>query len=96
MTGLFSTFYNSLDADPVKRGKQFEYFVKWFLTADPEWSTQVDQVWLWHELSSRSEKSNRCWAPAISDLGSGAHSIRRYWGTDRFGEPREAITRRFR
>ena len=41
MPGQFSDFYNSLDPDPVKRGKQFEYFVKWFLKADPEWSTQV-------------------------------------------------------
>ena len=53
MTGLFSDFYQSLDADPVKRGRQFEHFVKWFLTADPEWSTQVDQVWLWHEYPDR-------------------------------------------
>jgi superfamily II DNA or RNA helicase/uncharacterized protein (DUF2267 family) len=53
MTGPFSDFYNSLNADPVERGKQFEHFVKWFLTADPEWSTQVDQVWLWHEYPER-------------------------------------------
>ena len=49
----FSDFYNSLDADPLKRGKQFEHFVKWFLKADPEWSTQVDQVWLWDEWPGR-------------------------------------------
>jgi len=42
MTGQFSAFYNSLDADPARRGKQFELFVKWFLKADPEWATQVD------------------------------------------------------
>jgi superfamily II DNA or RNA helicase len=53
MTGLFSDFHQSLDADPGKRGKQFEHFVKWFLTADPEWSTQVDQVWLWNEYPER-------------------------------------------
>ncbi|MCX7157421.1 MAG: Helicase associated domain protein [Rhodocyclales bacterium] len=53
MTATFSDFYNSLDADPGKRGKQFEHFVKWFLKADPEWSTQVDQVWLWHEYPER-------------------------------------------
>jgi hypothetical protein len=41
MTGQFSDFYGSLDADPARRGKQFEYFAKWFLKADPEWSTQV-------------------------------------------------------
>ncbi|MBI3481105.1 MAG: Helicase associated domain protein [Nitrosomonadales bacterium] len=53
MTGQFSDFYNSLDADPMKRGKQFEHFVLWFLKADPEWATQVDQVWLWDEWPER-------------------------------------------
>jgi superfamily II DNA or RNA helicase len=53
MPGQFSDFYNSLDADPVRRGKQFEHFVKWFLKADPEWATQVDQVWLWDEWPER-------------------------------------------
>jgi len=53
MPGQFSDFYDSLDADPAKRGKQFEHFVKWFLKADPEWSTQVDQVWLWDEWPGR-------------------------------------------
>ncbi len=53
MLGQFSDFYQSLDADPLTRGRQFEYFVKWFLKADPEWSTQVDQVWLWHEYPDR-------------------------------------------
>ena len=49
MSGQFSDFYSNLDADPAKRGKQFEHFVLWFLKADPEWATQVDQVWLWDE-----------------------------------------------
>ena len=53
MTTQFSDFYNSLDPDPVKRGKQFERFVKWFLKTDPEWATQVDQVWLWDEWPER-------------------------------------------
>jgi len=53
MTTPFSDFYNSLDPDPLKRGKQFEHFVKWFLKADPEWATQVDQVWLWDEWPGR-------------------------------------------
>ena len=53
MLGQFSDFYDSLDADPVIRGKQFEHFVKWFLKADPEWATQVDQVWLWDEWPER-------------------------------------------
>ena len=53
MIDQFSDFFASLDADPARRGKQFEYFVKWFLKADPEWSTQVDQVWLWDEWPGR-------------------------------------------
>jgi superfamily II DNA or RNA helicase len=53
MTNKFSDFYNSLDSDPAKRGKQFEHFVQWFLKTDPEWSTQVDQVWLWEEWPER-------------------------------------------
>lgn len=53
MPGQFTDFYNSLDAEPARRGKQFEHFVKWFLKADPEWATQVDQVWLWDEWPER-------------------------------------------
>ncbi len=53
MAAQFSDFYNSLDPDPLKRGKQFEHFVKWFLKTDPEWATQVDQVWLWDEWTGR-------------------------------------------
>ena len=53
MTSLFSDFYSSLDADSARRGKQFKHFVKWFLKADPEWATQVDQVWLWDEWPER-------------------------------------------
>ena len=49
----FSQLLSSFEADPDKRGKQFERFVKWFLTADPEWSTQVAQVWLWNEYPGR-------------------------------------------
>lgn len=51
--GQFSDFYQSLDSDAAMRGRQFEHFVKWFLTADPEWSTQIDQVWLWDEWPGR-------------------------------------------
>ena len=49
----FLELYQSLDDDPLKRGKQFERFAKWFLKNDPEWSTQVDQVWLWEEYPER-------------------------------------------
>jgi len=53
MSVPFLDFYQSLDPDSAKRGKQFEHFVKWFLKADPEWATQVDQVWLWNEWPQR-------------------------------------------
>ena len=49
----FSAFLSSLDADAGRRGKQFENFVKWFLKNDPEWSTQVDTVWMWDEYPQR-------------------------------------------
>ena len=49
----FQRLLTSLDSDPGKRGKQFEHFVKWFLTTDPEWTTQVARVWLWDEWPGR-------------------------------------------
>jgi superfamily II DNA or RNA helicase/Fe2+ transport system protein FeoA len=45
----FSGFLAALHPDIRMRGKQFEHFVKWFLKNDPEWATQVDQVWLWND-----------------------------------------------
>ena len=45
----FSAFLATLDPDTGKRGRQFEHFVKWFLKNDPEWATQVDEVWLWND-----------------------------------------------
>lgn len=53
MTSQFSNFLDSLDTDPARRGRQFERFVKWFLKADPEWSTQVEEVWLLNEWPDR-------------------------------------------
>jgi len=47
----FSQFLNSFE--PETKGRQFEIFVKWFLKNDPEWSTQVDQIWLWNEYPDR-------------------------------------------
>ena len=49
----FDQFYSSLDADAGVRGKQFEQFVKWFLKTDPEWKTQIDQLWLWQDYPKR-------------------------------------------
>jgi superfamily II DNA or RNA helicase len=47
----FAEFLNSFDPD--SKGKEFEGFVKWFLKNDLEWSTQVDQVWLWDDYPDR-------------------------------------------
>ena len=49
----FDEFYQSLDPDSGIRGKQFEKFVKWFLKTDPEWQSQVEEVWLWDEYPDR-------------------------------------------
>jgi len=45
----FSGFLATLHPDTRIRGRQFEHFVKWFLKNDPEWATQVDQIWLWND-----------------------------------------------
>jgi predicted helicase len=43
----FGEFLLTFDGDLNRRGKQFERFVKWFLKNDPEWATQVQDIWLW-------------------------------------------------
>ncbi len=48
----FSEFLQSIYRDG-NDGKQFEMFVKWFLTHDPEWKTQVAEVWLWDEYPDK-------------------------------------------
>jgi superfamily II DNA or RNA helicase len=49
----FAEFLSTFDGDINRRGKQFERFVKWFLKSDPEWATQVEDVWLWDEYPGR-------------------------------------------
>ena len=49
----FTTFYNTLDADPQKRGRQFEHICKWFLQNDPVYSHELKNVWLWKEWPDR-------------------------------------------
>ena len=69
----FDEFYAALDTDPGVRGKQFERFVKWFLQTDPEWKSQIDQLWLWDDYPHRwgadcgidlvfRDKSGKDWA----------------------------------
>jgi predicted helicase len=45
----FSDLLATFDPDAGKRGRQFEHFIKWFLKNDPEWATQVNEVWLWND-----------------------------------------------
>jgi len=45
----FTQFLDSFDPDSTAKGKQFEHFVKRFLKKDPQWSTQVDKIWLWND-----------------------------------------------
>ena len=48
--GSFDDFYSSLPVDPSVRGDQFEkIFVPWFLKTDPQWKSQIDQLWLWND-----------------------------------------------
>ena len=49
----FSDFLATFHPDTGKRGRQFEHFVKWFLKNDPEWATQVEEVWLWNDYPGR-------------------------------------------
>ena len=69
----FSDLLATFDPDAGKRGRQFEHFVKWFLKNDPEWATQVDQVWLWKDYPEQwgrdcgidlvfKDKNEKTWA----------------------------------
>lgn len=48
-TGSFEELLNTLDSDAMRRGKQFEKIVKWWLQNDPIHSRDVKKVWLWNE-----------------------------------------------
>jgi len=69
----FGEFLLTFHDDMNRRGKQFERFIKWFLKNDPEWATQVQDVWLWDEYPCRwgqdcgidlvfKSKSGKTWA----------------------------------
>ena len=46
----FDEFYESLTEDSNKRGEYFEkVFIPSFLKTDPEWYTQVKEIWLWDD-----------------------------------------------
>ncbi len=45
----FTALLALLSPDPLTRGKQFEWLVKWWLTQDSIWSRRIKNVWLWDE-----------------------------------------------
>ena len=51
--GALSELLGRLDANPLRRGKQFEHICKWFLTYDPIYAHELRQVWLWDEWPGR-------------------------------------------
>ena len=58
-TSRFSTFLESFDADPKRRGTQWEHVCQWFLETDPVYRAQLKKVWLWDKWPGR-------WGPAGS------------------------------
>jgi predicted helicase len=72
----------SLDADPVRRGRQFERVCQWFLRTSPFYAATLRSVWLWDEWPGRwgqdagidlvaEDHSGRLWA--IQAKAYGAH-----------------------
>ena len=53
-TGTFEGLIRSLDSDPLRRGKQFEKIVKWWVQHDPIQSRNIKTVWLWDEYPDRT------------------------------------------
>lgn len=68
----FDEFYESLPEDSNKRGEYFEkVFIPWFLKTDPEWSSQVQQVWLWDDYPHRWGKD--CGIDLVYEDTQGKH-----------------------
>jgi superfamily II DNA or RNA helicase len=49
----FTTFLESFDDDPQRRGTQWEHVCKWFLETDPVYRAQLKKVWLWKQWPGR-------------------------------------------
>lgn len=68
----FDEFYESLPEDSNKRGEYFEkVFIPWFLKTDPEWSSQVQKVWLWDDYPHRWGKD--CGIDLVYEDKQGKH-----------------------
>lgn len=51
--GTLTELLNALDSDELRRGKQFEKIVKWWLQNDTTRSRNIKTVWLWDEWPDR-------------------------------------------
>jgi superfamily II DNA or RNA helicase len=51
--GTLTELLDTLDDDALRRGKQFEKIVKWWLQNDPARSRNIKTVWLWDEWDDR-------------------------------------------
>lgn len=51
--GTFTELLSALDSDELRRGKQFEKIVKWWLQNDTARSRNIKTVWLWDEWPDR-------------------------------------------
>ena len=69
----FADFLATFDPDAGKRGRRFEYFVKWFLKNDPEWATQVDEVWLWKDYPGQWGRD--CAIDLVFDKNQGTWAV---------------------
>ena len=50
----FDEFYAAMNPDSGIRGNDFEQkFLPWFLRTDPEWKSQISQLWLWKDYPHR-------------------------------------------
>ena len=50
----FDEFYAAMNPDSGIRGNDFEQkFLPWFLRTDPEWKSQISDLWLWKDYPHR-------------------------------------------
>jgi superfamily II DNA or RNA helicase len=49
----FMQLFATLDADPNRRGRQFEELCQWYLLNDPVYRAQIKQVWMWDDWPGR-------------------------------------------
>ena len=55
----FTTFLETFDPDPKKRGTQWEHVCKCFLETDPVYRAQLKKVWHWDKWPGRTPRHVR-------------------------------------